>query len=53
MDNIKELQEKAVEATKQREEEKTKKPEPEEQEGMPHQRKHCSPEKQLERKREP
>jgi hypothetical protein len=37
------LQEKAVEATKQKEE-KMKKPKPEEQEGMP-QRQHCPPEK--------
>jgi hypothetical protein len=37
------LQEKAVEATKQKEE-KRKKPKPEEHEGMP-QRRHCRPEK--------
>jgi hypothetical protein len=37
------LKEKAVEATKQKEE-KRKKPKPEEQEGMP-QRQHCPPEK--------
>jgi hypothetical protein len=37
------LQEKAVEATKQKEE-KRKKPKPEEQEGMP-QGQHCPPEK--------
>jgi hypothetical protein len=37
------LQEKAVEATKQKEE-KRKKPKPEEQEGMP-QHRHCPPEK--------
>jgi hypothetical protein len=37
------LQEKAVEATKQKEE-KRKKPKPEEQEGMPH-RQHCPFEK--------
>jgi hypothetical protein len=37
------LQEKAVEATKQKEEKK-KYPKPEEQEGMP-QRQHCPPEK--------
>jgi hypothetical protein len=39
----KNLQERAVEATKQKEE-KRKKPKPEEQEGMP-QRQHCPPEK--------
>jgi hypothetical protein len=39
----KSLQEKAVEATKQKEE-KRKNPKPEEQEGMP-QRQHCAPEK--------
>jgi hypothetical protein len=40
---IKLLQEKAVEATKQKEE-KRKKPKPEEHEGMP-QRQHCPPKK--------
>jgi hypothetical protein len=40
---IKFLQEKAVEATKQ-DEENREKPKPEEQEGMP-QRRHCPPEK--------
>jgi hypothetical protein len=39
----KNLQEKAVEATKQKEE-KRRKPKPEEQEGMP-QHQHCPPEK--------
>jgi hypothetical protein len=38
------LQEKTVEATMQKEEERGKKPKPEEQEGMP-QRQHCPPEK--------